>query len=313
MIPKHNEIRLEALKLLSQEGAMQFRAMEMPLAKVFKLTEEEIERKYESGNGKMFLDRISWALSYLFNSGLVEKPSRGVFKISELGIKMLNTPNEIETFVQKQMRQRYAQRKERQPDEEHNSELKLDDVNPTELMHSTYQNIRKRVYDEILSTILSKKPYEFEKLVVQLLQKMGYGGEVENSGLVTQQSNDGGIDGVIKEDVLGFGRIYIQAKRYALDTKIGRPELSNFVGALAGSQASKGVFITTAQFNENAKRYAQSLPSTTLVLIDGQELAKHIYNYSLGMQTEQVFEIKGLDGDFWDEMLNEDTRGEEVS
>ena len=137
MIPKHNEIRLEALKLLNQEGAMPFRAMEMPLAKVFKLTDEEVEKKYESGNGKIFLDRISWALSYMFNSKLVEKPSRGVFKNTEMRAKMLETPNEIESFVQKQMRQRYAQKKEQQPNEEHSSELKLYDVNPTYFMHST--------------------------------------------------------------------------------------------------------------------------------------------------------------------------------
>ena len=310
MIPKHTQIRVEALRLLQENGPMQFRAMELPLAEKFKLTNEELERKYDSGNGKIFLDRISWALSYMFNSGLVEKPQRGVFKISDLGVRMLETPEKIEPYIhdQMQLRKQLHKKSEQHNIEIFNPDLSLDDNNPMELMNGTYQSIRKRVYDEILSTILSKKPYEFEKLVVKLLQKMGYGGEIEDSALVTQQSNDHGIDGIIKEDVLGFGRIYIQAKRYALDSKIGRPELSNFVGALAGFQASKGVFITTAEFNENAKRYAQSLPSTTLILIGGQELAKYIYDYSLGVQTEQIFEVKELDGDFWDEMLNDDSK-----
>lgn len=131
---------------------------------------------------------------------------------------------------------------------------------------------------------------------------MGYGGEIENSGEVTQYSNDKGIDGIIKEDVLGFGRIHIQAKRYKRENRIGREDLNKFVGALAGTQSNKGVFITTSSFNKNALEYANSLTGVTLVLIDGEKLAQYIYEYSLGMQTEQIIEIKKLDSDYWDVM-----------
>jgi len=135
---------------------------------------------------------------------------------------------------------------------------------------------------------------------------MGYGGEIEDSGIVTQATNDAGIDGIIKEDVLGFGRIYIQAKRYARENSVGRKEIQEFVGALAVAQSTKGVFITTSSFTKNAIQYVDNLNvSTTIVLIDGEELAKFIYDFGLGMQIEQTVEIKKLDSDFWDKMQDE--------
>jgi len=154
-----------------------------------------------------------------------------------------------------------------------------------------------------ISTILTKTPVAFEKLVVSLLQKMGYGGEIQNSGLVIKASNDGGIDGIIKEDILGLGRIHIQAKRYKTDISIGREEIQKFVGALAVAQSNKGVFITTSCYTKGALEYANNLnDSTTLVLIDGKQLAGYIYDFGLGMQVEQTIEIKKLDADFWDSL-----------
>jgi restriction system protein len=136
-----------------------------------------------------------------------------------------------------------------------------------------------------------------------LLQAMGYGGEVKNSGLVTQRTNDGGIDGIIKEDILGFGRIHIQAKRYKLDKSIQRGDVQSFVGALAVAQSNKGVFITTSYFSKGAIEYAESLNGTTnVILIDGEKLSQYIYDYGLGMQDDQIIHIKKLDADFWDSM-----------
>jgi restriction system protein len=174
---------------------------------------------------------------------------------------------------------------------------------PAESLYTSFQGIKKSVYRELIDTILSKTPREFEKLVVQLLQKMGYGGEIKDSGLVTQYTNDKGIDGVIKEDILGFGRIYIQAKRYKIDTNIQRDEIQKFVGALAVAQSDKGVFITTSDFTKGAYDYVSSLNSTAkIVLINGDKLAEYIYDYNLGLQTEKIIEIKKLDNDFWDLM-----------
>lgn len=132
---------------------------------------------------------------------------------------------------------------------------------------------------------------------------MGYGGEIKDAGEITKITNDGSIDGIIKEDVLGLGRIHIQAKRYKLDLPVSREEVQKFVGALAVAQSNKGVFITTSYFSKGAIEYARKLNGTNnIVLIYGKKLAKYIYNFGLGMQTEQIIEIKKLDTDFWDSM-----------
>ncbi|MCH5306151.1 MAG: restriction endonuclease [Rikenella sp.] len=135
---------------------------------------------------------------------------------------------------------------------------------------------------------------------------MGYGGEVKDSGQVTPLSKDGGIDGIIKEDILGFGRIYIQAKRYARDRAVERDEVQKFVGALAVVQSNKGVFITTSYFSKGAIDYVKSLNNAaTIVLIDGNQLAEYIYDFGVGMQLEQTIKVKKLDQDFWETMENE--------
>ncbi|PWA03914.1 restriction endonuclease [Flavobacterium psychrotolerans] len=307
-IPKHDEIRIPVLELLKKNGTMKLSDFTEPLAKHFNLTETQVNEVYPSGNGHIFYDRVSWALSYLNMAGLLDKPKRGMYKINETGFELLKTPNKIDDFIEKQLAKREPSRQSKKITQE---EFKLDDTSdgltPQEKLYASFSNIRKSVYTDILNTILSKTPTEFEKLVVSLLQKMGYGGEIKDSGLVTKASNDGGIDGIIKEDVLGLGRIHIQAKRYKLDTVIGREEIQKFVGALAVAQSNKGVFITTSYYSKGAIEYVANLNGmTTLVLIDGNQLAEHIYNYGLGMQVEQTIEIKKMDSDFWDSMKDDE-------
>lgn len=306
-IPTHDEIRVPALELLNEQGILKLKEFELPLSKVFDLTHEELTQMYTSGNGPIFYDRVSWALSYLNMSGLVTKPKRGHYQITQEGQKILQTPDKLEQYIAQKLHTRNKEKVENQQNSDTVQTLlrseAIDELTPSETIELSFQKIKSKIYSEILDTIISKTPREFEKLVVALLQKMGYGGEIHNSGEVTQYSNDNGIDGIIKEDVLGFGRIYIQAKRYQRDNKIGREDLNKFVGALAVAQSNKGVFITTSSFNKNAIEYASKLNNnTTLVLIDGEQLAKYIYDYSLGMQTEQTIEIKKLDSDFWDIM-----------
>ena len=143
-------------------------------------------------------------------------------------------------------------------------------------------------------------------MVVKLLQTLGYGGEVKNSGIVTKLSNDGGIDGFIKEDILGFNHISIQAKRYALDNKVNRNEVQSFVGAVAGTPSKKGVFITTSDYSKGAIDFVESLNGTpTIILINGQQLTEYIYDYGFGLQTEKVLKVMKMDMDFWDAMDNE--------
>jgi restriction system protein len=303
-IPKHDEIRIPAMTLLKEKGRLKLRDFIDPLSNHFDLSEEEVTEMYDSGNAHIFYDRVSWALSYLNMAGLLDKPKRGMYQINQKGLELLKTPTKVDTYIATQIEKRVPSKKKKT---ETNNKLLLtkDSSNstPQERLYNSFENIRNAVYQEILSTILSKNPTEFEKLVVILLQEMGYGGEIKNSGLVTKQSNDGGIDGIIKEDILGLGRIYIQAKRYNLSSSIGREEIQKFVGALAVAQSNKGVFITTSYFTKHAIEYADNLNgSTTVVLIDGKKLAEYIYDFGLGMQIEQTIEIKKMDTDFWDSM-----------
>jgi len=264
-IPTHDEIRVPALKLLKENGILKLKDFEAPLAKEFNLTHDELVKMYDSGNGPVFYDRISWALSYLNMAGLTKKPKRAYYEITEDGIKVLSAPEKVNDYISEKVQQRNQEKSNISSvhtDSITNMNDSSDDMTPSETIEISFEKIKSKIYNDILDTIISKTPREFEKLVVALLQKMGYGGEIQNSGEVTQYSNDNGIDGIIKEDVLGFGRIYIQAKRYQRDNKIGREDLNKFVGALAVAQSNKGVFITTSSFNKNAIEYASKLNIT---------------------------------------------------
>lgn len=315
-IPRFDEIRVQALRMLENGNPLKMKDLLLPLAAHFNLTEEELNAMYPSGNGHIFYDRISWALSYLYLAQLIDKPQRGVYRINRKGAEMLatQTPEQINAYVEKRVQERTPKSKKSDATPVSKS-LSLDDsgsndLTPQEHLYRSFDNIRKSVFSEILSTIIGKTPREFERLVVKLLQAIGYGGEIKDSGHVTKATNDGGIDGIIKEDILGFGRIYIQAKRYALDHAIQRDEVQKFVGALAVAQSNKGVFITTSYFSKGAVDYVRNLNgSATIVLIDGKELAEYIYDFGVGMQPEQTIEIKKLDTDFWDSMEEDSHSG----
>ena len=299
-IPKHGEIRIPALNLLKENYTLKIKDFELFLAKYFDLSDEEIALEYESGNGKIFYDRISWALSYMHMAELVNKPKRGVYQISKIGKAWLDKPDGIHNFINEQIERREPKKKSKK---EIKNQYFNERLTPQEALYKSSEKIKGSVCEEIIDVILSKSPKEFEKLVVKLLQSMGYGGEVKLAAEVTKQSNDKGIDGIIKEDILGLGRIHIQAKRYAKENLVGREAIQKFIGALAVEQSNKGVFITTSHYTQGAIEYAENLNgSTTLVLIDGKKLSEFIYEYGLGMQIEQTIQIKKLDSDYWDSM-----------
>lgn len=305
-IPKYDELFQDILRHMKDGLERKPRDLEKPLAEKLNLTEEEINRLYESGNGPIFLDRITWSFTYLRIAGLVERPKRGIYKINEKGIELLQIPEKIVAYIKEKGKERDELKKKEKEEILGKITVENSELTPQELLYESYEKIRQSAYADIIDAILSKSSRQFEHLVVQLLQRMGYGGEVKEAGEVTQYSNDGGIDGVIKEDVLGLGRIHIQAKRYDQNNTVGREEIQKFVGALAVAQSNKGVFITTSSYSKGAIEYADNLHgTTTLVLIDGQQLAKYIYDFNLGMQTEQVIEIKKMDSDFWDSMKDD--------
>ena len=309
-IPKYDEILPAVLAELAKPnmGTVEWKELEDPLAKVFGLNDEELSTEYESGNGRIFIDRISWALSYLSIAKLIERPKRGHYRITDDGIPLAGNDDAVRQYVKQKIAEHEAQKKaNKQLANNTEGAISLNsETTPHEALSQASQSIRDSVYEDILDTILSKTPYEFEKLVVKVLDNMGYGGVVKDAGQVTQQSNDGGIDGIIKEDVLGLGRIHIQAKRYKRENTIGREDVQKFVGALAVAQSNKGVFITTSSYSKGAIEYAENLNgSTNVVLIDGIKLAEYIYDYGVGMQTEQTVVIKQMDTDFWEKMQDE--------
>ncbi len=233
-------------------------------------------------------------------AGLTQRPKRGVYQISETGKAQLNRPKKIHDFIAEQLEKREpattTTKKENQQQGLHER------LSPQEELYESFAKIKTAVCEDITDIILSKSPQAFERLVVSLLQSMGYGDEIKSSAEVTKYSNDKGIDGIIKEDVLGLGKIHIQAKRYNKKNVVSREEIQKFVGALAGTRSDKGVFITTSYYSKGAIEYAENLSGATLVLIDGNKLSGFIYEYGLGMQVEQTIKIKKLDGDFWDSM-----------
>ena len=305
-IPRYDEIQFPALQLLSdgkQRKAIEFEA---PLAKTFELTDNEINQMYDSGNGPIFIDRVNWALSFLNMAGVVMKPKRGIYQINDEGLKLISIPEKFREYIDQKIINRDLEKRKKSGSKFPEIIEVINEFTPAESLYKSFQGIKKSIYREIIDTILSKSPREFEKLVVQLLQKMGYGGEIQDSGLVTQYSNDKGIDGIIKEDILGFGRIHIQAKRFDTSNNISREDIQRFVGALAVAQSDKGVFITTSDFSKGAYEYVASLNSTAkIVLINGTKLAEYIYDFNLGMQSEKIIEIKKLDSDFWDSMQDD--------
>jgi restriction system protein len=305
-IPKYDEIQFQALQLMKDGKVWKAKDFIEPLTRVFTLSEDDLSKEYESGNGFIFLDRITWALSYLNMAGVVVKPKRGFYQINDQGRQLSADETKFRTYVSAKYKERIGSNQKQQPHLLKEPDVSINSMTPEETLYTSYRGIKEAVYQEIIETILSKSPREFEKIVVKLLQKMGYGGEIKDSGTVTQYTNDKGIDGVINEDVLGFGRVCIQAKKYSTGNLVGRDELQKFAGALMQAQSNKGVFITTSDFTKSAYEFVHTLNANIrIILINGRELASYIFEYNLGMQTEKVLEIKRLDSDFWDSLQDD--------
>ena len=272
------------------------------LTHYFNLTEDEQKRLLPSGKQTIFFNRVGWSRTHLKKAGLLEYPSRAFFQITSRGLELLKTkPEKITTSLLKQ----YPEYLEfvgiteivsKQSDSV--TETMADNQQtPEELLEYSYQEIRGNLALEILEKVKSCPPDFFEKLVVELLVKMGYGGSIKEAGRAIGKTGDEGIDGIIKEDRLGLDTIYIQAKRW--ENVVGRPELQKFVGALAGQGAKKGIFITTSRFSEQAKSYSPK-NDIKLVMIDGEELAQYMIDVDLGVSTVSEYKIKKIDFDYFE-------------
>lgn len=304
MIPDFQAIMLPLLRIMNDGETRSTHDVVNLLSKEFKLTEAELNELVPSGQQKVFINRVSWTKSYLKMAKLIEPTKKSYFKITEKGKEILKQfPNELNLKILKQL-------PDFQKHQGYRNEIQNTNINalpfkeenlldtPEEQIESGYQKILTSLKEEVLSKLKGVDPYFFERIVVELLVKMGYGGSIQDAGKAIGKSGDEGIDGIIKEDKLGLDVIYIQAKRW--EGVIGRPEIQKFVGALAGQRAKKGVFITTSYFTKEALEYAGHM-DTKIILIDGETLAQYMIDYNLGVSTQNIYEIKKIDSDYFEE------------
>ncbi len=266
------------------------------------ISEADREEMLPSGKQRTFDNRVAWARMYLDKAGLIETPLRGRYCITEKGRNALESGEKINLEYldrSEEFREFYGTSIEKAEESiEEESE-----ASPMEVLDSAFQQVNATLASQLMDEVMKLTPAEFEKLVVKLLLQMGYGNGIDDAGMVTQKSNDGGIDGIIKEDQLGFSHIYIQAKQWASNQTVGKPEIQKFVGALQGQQAQKGLFITTAKFSSAALQFAENLLGAKVVLVDGSALTKLMLKHNVGVSVEHVYEVKKIDSDFFAEEL----------
>lgn len=299
-IPDFQSVMLPLLKFCADGEEHTHREAIDALAAKFGLSEQEQKQLLPSGQQCVFDNRVSWARSHMKMAGLIENTRRGVFRITERGRKVLQqNPDEINMRFLQQFPEyeeaRNRHRKTKKPQDVVESE-EQESQTPAEQLEAAYQTLRDNLAGEILGQLKSSSPIFFEKVVVEVLVKMGYGGSRKDAGQAIGRSGDEGIDGIIKEDRLGLDIIYIQAKRW--ENSVSRPEIQKFAGALQGKRARKGIFITTSEFSSGAREYVSGIDSK-IILIDGQELAQLMIDYGVGVSTDAVYELKRLDSDYF--------------
>jgi restriction system protein len=306
-IPDFQSIMLPLLKLAGDGKVHSIHKAVEELAGHFSLTEEERSKLLPSGQQPVFYNRVGWARTYLKKAGLLEDPRRGYFRITKRGEEVLEQdPPEIDRRFLRQFPEYVEFRKvTKKARESKEKEEELEELTPEEDLESAYQQIREDLAEKLLSYVLNSGAGFFEKLVVELLVKMGYGGSRREAARAVGTSGDEGIDGIIDEDRLGLDVIYIQAKKWKSDNPVGRPEIQKFVGALQGKRARKGIFITTSRFTDAAREYAGRI-DTKVVLIDGERLTDLMIDYDVGVSLLTTYEVKRVDSDYFGESLGEE-------
>ncbi|MCG7333270.1 restriction endonuclease [Salinicoccus roseus] len=301
-VPGYQEFMYPILRKLGDNKEYRLKDLYSFIADEFNLSEEDIQLKLPSGRQSVLNNRVSWAKTYLTKAGLLKSVKRGVIAITDEGQQVLSDP-EINKINRKFLL-RYKNFREFQnqvPKEEKDIEITDEkEMTPLELIEENHRLLKNELQDELLDKIMSCSPTFFENLIVELIVSMGYGGSVQDAGKAIGKSGDEGIDGIIKEDVLGLEMIFLQAKRWNPDGAISRPEIQSFVGSLVGRQASKGLFITTAKFTKGAIEYAEKVDKR-VILIDGQQLTDLMFNYNVGVVREMVFTTKKIDAEFFEE------------
>lgn len=296
-IPDYQTLMLPLLKYLADEKEHVIADAIESLSNEFGLSSAERQLLLPSGKQTVMRNRIGWARTYMKQAGLIEYVRRGCFRISERGkSELLKKPERIDVHYLERFPKFVEFRDRRNKDAKEPETLSTTVDTPEEALDAAYQRLRTDLETELLQQVKSASPVFFERLVVELLVKMGYGGNLQDAGQAVGQAGDGGVDGIIKEDRLGLDTIYIQAKRW--DSTVGRPEIQKFAGVLQGHRARKGVFITTSGFSKEAEDFADRIESK-IVLIDGLTLARLMVDNSVGVSSVQLYDVKKIDLDYF--------------
>src|SRR5262245_31124758 len=298
-IPDYQTLMLPLLRFVSDRQEHPLRAVIETLAEEFALSSEERNELLPSGSQFVFANRVGWARTYLKQAGLIDSPRRGMCRITQRGLDFLQEkPRQVDVKLLERFTE-FLEFRNRRRDRESPSIPAFTEAGetPEDALAAAYQMLRAALEAELLQQIKESSPAFFERLVVDLLVKMGYGGSRQDAGRAIGRSGDGGIDG-INEDRLGLDVIYIQAKRW--DATVGRPEIQRFAGALQGQRARKGVFITTSNFSQDAEDYAARIDSR-IILIDGARLTRLMVDHNVGVSTVGIYEVKKVDSDFFTE------------
>jgi len=269
------------------------------LADQFGLTEDERREMLPSGGARLFDNRVGWAKTHISQAGLLESPRRAVSVITERGRAVLKDyPDRVDLRVlgtfedYKEFRNRRKSPEEQAESDEETANTQT----PEESLENAYQKVRRQIEADLLTSIMDNPPDFLERVVVDLVVRMGYGGSRKDAGEALGKSGDEGIDGIIKEDPLGLDIIYLQAKRW--EGTVGRPEIQKFAGALQGQRARKGIFITTSSFSADALNYVSMIDSK-IILIDGIRLAKLMFDHGIGVSSASTYEVKRIDSDYF--------------
>lgn len=300
-IPDYQTLMLPLLRLAGDGADHAFREAVDRLSDEFDLSEEERTELLPSGTAHVIGSRVGWARSYLKQAGLLEAPKRGAFRITAEGRALLaKSPPRIDNNLLNQYESFRAFRARGRDTQESSKVLATEiasEQTPEDAMAAAYQRVRKNLEAELLEQVKAASPAFFERLVVDLVVAMGYGGSRQDAGRAIGRSGDGGIDGIIKEDKLGLDVIYLQAKRW--DSTVGRPEVQKFAGALQGQRASKGIFITTSSYSRDAVEYV-SVIATKIILVDGDMLTALMVDHNVAVARTGIYELKKVDADYFE-------------
>lgn len=299
-VPKFEQF-LYPFLLLLKDGDLTTSQITEKLSSYFKLSEEDQNIRTKGGNITQLKDRINWTRQYFRRALFIDIPHQGTYRITQRGLDFLKNHNSL-TIDDLMEYPEYAafNTSHRKKNDDVKPKDSIVELTPTEQLEQAYESISNDLATDLLTKVINQTPQFFEQLVVDLLLKMGYGNSSTSTATVTQFVHDDGIDGIISEDKLGLDKIYIQAKRYTFGNTVGKPQIQQFAGALDEKRANKGVFITTSTYSKEARTFVEKA-SKKIVLIDGEELARYMMEYNVGVSVKKVYEVKRIDSDYFEQ------------